>query len=430
MNPKMRKLIQPLLVVLVLAAGVSVFLVLKLTKPEAEKVEKSQRALLVEVQRVASGSQKVKVHAQGTVMPARSVVIQPEINGTVVWQNEDLVPGGRLTEGERLVRIDPRDYELALEARKADVSRARLELRLEKSRQEVAAREWEKFGTPEETATDGGTLALREPQVKTARVAVDSAKSAMDQARRNLQKTVLRAPFNALVMQENVDEGQLVGPQTQVARLVGTDQFWVQVSVPVEALSYIRLPGQGGAKEGSEALVWQKVGDTRVQRRGEVLRVLPDLDPGGTMARILVGIDDPVALSDDDGGDEGEADGEPLQGMDIPILLNSYVNVEIEGPTLDDVIEVPRVALRDGDQIYVMDDQGKLRIRRVNVAWRRPDTILVSSGLESGEALVVSRVATPVEGTLLRVRETTDEPAVAEADAEAGKEPATPQEKL
>ncbi|MFW5876564.1 MAG: efflux RND transporter periplasmic adaptor subunit [Myxococcota bacterium] len=416
---KARKMLQPLLVVLVIGAGAGIMLWLKSTKPQADRVETEERGRLVEVSTVKRGRHEVAVRAQGTVMPARRVVIQPELNGRVVWQNSNLVPGGRLQKGDRIIRIDARDYALALESRKADVSRAKLELKLERSRQEVAKREWDEFGTPEEQEADGGTLALRDPQVKTAAVAVDSARSAYDQAKLNLEKTLLKAPFNALVMQENVDEGQLVGTQTQVATLVGTDRFWVQVSVPVDALPHIRTPDDESDEGGSVVRVWQDVGGERVERTGRVLRILPDLDEGGAMARILVGIDDPLGL---------EASDEETVS---PMLLNSYVNVEIDAPPIDDVIQIPRTALRDGSRVYVMDEEGKLRIREVQLAWRQPDSVLVRSGLKEGEQLVVSRVPAPVEGMDLRTAKEDDgrEHSVAEADAEA--EPERPgEEKL
>lgn len=387
-----RKILQPILALAVVGAGVGTLVALKNTKPEAQREEKKHEGTLVEVRTVQAARHEVRVRAQGTVMPAERVVLMPEITGRVIWQNDELVPGGHLRAGAVVLRIDPRDYQLQLEARRAEVSRAELDLRLEKSQQEVARREWEKFGPKGQAPADGGSLALREPQVQTAEVAVKSAKSALDQARRSLDKTVLKSPFNSLVMTENVDEGQLVGPQTQVATLVGTDRFWVQVSVPVESLSHIRIPGRRGVETGSEARVWAQVGGDRVERTGQVLRILPDLDPGGTMARILVGIDDPLALAESEGSDER-----------LPLLLNSYVQVEIAAPPIDDVIEVPRVALRDGDKVYVMDDQSALRIRDVNIVWRRPDSVLVDGGLEGGERIVTSRLPAPMEGMKLRL---------------------------
>lgn len=417
---KGRTMLQLLLVVAVLAAGVGTLALLRATKPEAQRADQDVTPLLVETLRVERKRHEASVRAQGTVVPARRVSIQPEVSGRVRWQNPELVPGGRISEGQPLIRIDPREYELAVKARQADVSRARLELRMEKGQREVAQREWQKFGGDQADAADGGTLALREPQVRTAQVAVQSAESALEQARLNLARTTIRAPFNALVMEENVETGQLVGPQTNVAVLVGTDRFWVQVSVPVEALASIRVPGRGGAEQGSSARVWQAADGAPIERLGEVIRVLPDLDPGGAMARLLVAIDDPVGQ---------RADGDP----ELPMLLNSFVNVEVEAPPLDDVIEVPRAALREGDRVYVMDGDDQLRIRTVQIAWRRPDAVLVRDGLEDGERLITSRVPAPVEGMRLRTvadAEAAPVPAVAEADDGGEGPPPRDREKL
>ncbi|MFW6066895.1 MAG: efflux RND transporter periplasmic adaptor subunit [Myxococcota bacterium] len=415
---KARKYLQPLLVLVVVAAGAGVLSWLKATKPQADRQEEETPGLLVETVTATRTDHEVSVQAQGTVMPARRVVVQPEVGGRVVWQHPELVPGGHLDKGDRLIRIDPRDYRLALEARRADVSRAQLELRLERGQQEVAKREWEKFGSPseaEDTDPDGGTLALREPHVQTARVAVESAESALEQAKLNLERTTLRAPFNALVMQENVDDGQLVSSQTQVATLVGTDRFWVQVAVPVEALAHIPVPGRNGAEEGSAVRVRQDAGGQRVEREGRVLKILPDLDAGGSMARVLVGIDDPLGLADES-GEEGK----------LPLLLNSYVQVEIDAPAVRDAIEVPRVALRDGDQVYVAGEDAALRIRNVQILWRRPSSVLVGRGLEEGDRIIVSRVPAPVEGMRVRMADRATEPedpAVADAEADAAPPP-------
>jgi RND family efflux transporter MFP subunit len=403
---KSRVVLQVVLAVVVLGAGAAVLQLLRSTKPEAQRAERATTALLVETVTVHRKRHDVSLRAQGTVVPARRVVIQPEINGRVVWQNPELAPGGYIEQGKPLLRIDARDYELMVKARKAEVSRAELELRMEQGRREVAQREWQKFGGAEAGA-DGGTLALRDPQVRTAQVGVQSAESALDQARLSLEKTTLRAPFNALVMEESVETGQLVGPQTPAAVLVGTDHFWVQVSVPVESLGSIRAPGRGSA-QGSPVTVWQQVGTERIERPGEVIRVLPDLDPGGSMARLLVSIEDPL-------GKRGEGD------PGLPVLLNSFVNVDIEAPALDDVIEVPRAALREGNKVYVMDGSDRLRIRPVSIAWRKQDAVLVREGLEDGERLITSRVPAPVDGMELRTVEAPEAStrAVAEAaDAE------------
>lgn len=393
------KVVLPLVVI---AAGIGVMMTLVKTKPEAARAPQPQLGALVEVEAVRRGDHAVTVHAQGTVMPAEQVILQPQVGGRVTWIHAELVPGGRFRRGETLVRVDARDYQLALEAQRAQVDRARLDLQLERSRQDVAAREWELFertspsaqsprSPPSADAPDAGegSLALREPQVRTARVAVSAAESGLQRAQLDLSRTTLTAPFDGFVKQEQVDRGQLVTPQSQLATLVASDRFWVQVSIPIEALASIRVPGVGASREGSSARVWQDVGSERIDRSGRVVRLMGDLDPAGAMARVLVEIDDPLGLRSEDAG--------------LPLLLGAYVDVEIEARPLSGVVELARAALRDDDKVWVVGEGNRLEIRSVRVVWRGPDSVYVREGLEPGERIVTSRIPSPIDGMRLRV---------------------------
>jgi len=188
------------------------------------------------------------------------------------------------------------------------------------------------------------------------------------------------------VVSENVDTGQLLSPQTSVARLVGTDEYHVQVSVPVASLRTVRA--RTADAPGSEAKIVQRVGQETIERRAEVIRQLPDLDAGGAMARLLLNIDNPL--------------GEP---GDLPLLLGSFVDVAIAAQPIDDAIRLPRVALRNGRNVYVMNEQDLLEIRDVQIAWTEPDAVLITGGLEPNERVVISRIATPIPNMLLRTAE-------------------------
>lgn len=406
------KLVQVIIAVVIVALGVGVVVLFKRTKPEPPQSDQASRGLLVQTERVAQADHEVHVRAQGQVMAARRVVLSPQVAGKITWVSDELVPGGRIAEGARLLRLDGRDYQLALQSRSADVNRAALELQLEQRRQAVAEREWSSFS--DETAPAGGTgaasdpgraLALRQPQVENAEVSVEAAQSAVQQARLNLQRTTIRAPFNAMVLSETVDVGQYVAPGSQLATLVGTDEAWVQVSLPVEALPSIHFPERDG--EGSPARVRFDVGGQEVVRQGRVLRLLPDLDASGGMARILVSIDDPFAL-------EREGEDAPK----VPLLLGSFVTVDIDVPPLSDVIEVPRLAVREGGKAFVMNAEDQLEIRELQIVWGREDSVLVRGGLSDGERVITSRVPTPVDGMALRDEDAPAETAL-RAEAEA-----------
>ncbi len=387
---KVAKYVIPLVILVIAVAG-GVWLVT--TQEEPAREAPREERVLVETEPVEGGVHRLDVRSSGEVVPARQVQVSPEVSGKVVWVNESLVPGGVVRAGEELFRIDPRDYEAAVEERRTEVEQARAQLQQERGRVEVAEQEWELFKEEVDEGVEDPSLALREPQLKSARVAVEAAQARLERAKIALERTSVDAPFDAFVESEAIDLGQTVGPQSQAATLVGTDRFWVRTSVPVDEISYITIPGVNG-RQGSPATVSQDVGGRTIERRGRVAKLQGDLDPQGRMARILVEVADPF----------GQAEGPraAAEQPDIPLLVSSYVDVLIQGPTVDDLVEVPRQAVHGGDEVYIYADDDTLDIREVEVAWERPETVLVSSGVRPGERVVTSPIATAVEGMKLR----------------------------
>jgi RND family efflux transporter MFP subunit len=383
--------------VILAACGVAFALVA--TKEEPPRAEKTLEGTLVEVIQVSTSTHDVELHAKGTVVPAREIILQPELSGRVIWQSPELVAGGRFKSDQAILRIDPRDYELAVEAFRSQVNRAKLDLAIEARRGEVAKREWNSFGDMD-VSDEQRALAQREPQLEASRLALKAAQSSLKKAQLDLARTTLRAPFNAMVVREDVDIGQLIGPQTAVARLVGTDEYHVQVSVPVGSLRTARV--RDADTPGSEVKIFQRVGQETIERPGEVIRQLPDLDPGGAMARLLVNIDNPL-------GKRG----------DLPLLLGSFVDVSIGAPPITNSIRLPRVALRNGRNVYVMNDQDLLEIRDIQIAWTEPDAVLIIGGLVANERVVTSRIATPVPNMHLRTAKPAPEAAPPDASEPA-----------
>lgn len=383
----------------IVAGGVGLVAALVASRSEPPREAPTSEGLLVETLTLHQGPHEVVVRAHGQVVPARRVVIGAEVPGRVRSVSAEFVPGGRYRSGEVMLRLDPRDYALMVQSRQAEVNRASLELQVETRRQEVAQREWESFGGADESApsAEGTALALREPQRETAEVGVTAARSSAQQARLNLQRASVRAPFNAMVLTQQAEVGQYVGPGSPLVTLVGTDAFWVQVSLPVSALDRIHIADEGG----SSARVWMEIDGKRVEREGSVVRLLPDLDPAGSMARVLVEVVDPLRLAPETR--ESETEGTPGE---VPMLLGSYVTVDIAALPIDAAIELPRGAVREGNRVFVMSANDTLELREVEVIWGRDDSVLVASGVTDGERLITSRVPAPVEGMTLRERET------------------------
>lgn len=397
-------IVQVILLLLVLGAGAwgTVVLIKSRIAPKRKSIKSAPP--LVSVVTIALCRQPVDVNAMGTVTPARVVVLQPEVSGRIIKQNPHLVPGARFKAGEEIARIDPRDHDIAVEQARTEVARARSGLALEKGRQAVAKQEWELLKSDVENAAGNSDLALRKPQKQSAEASLRAAQSRLALTELNLQRTRIEAPFNAMVEEEFIEIGQLVTPQTSIAKLIGTDRFWVMASIPVDRLHLIPIPGVNGCPEdaGAKATIVQLAGQNgHIERQGRVLRLAASLDPKGRMARILIAVEDPLGIASRSG---------------CPLLVNAYVRVRIHGNVLDNVCAVPREALHDGNQLWVAQkqkDKTVLKVRKnVEIVYRDKDAIFVRRGVKPGELVITSRLKEAADGREIRIaierRRTTD----------------------
>lgn len=363
----------------------------------AESAPPEESVLPVEVVTVAADNGPSTIVATGTVVPAQQVVITPEVTGKLREVSSRLVPGGRFAKGETLARIDGTNYVAGLRQAEQNVEAARLELRLEEGRAAVAEKEWAMLAPGDKAGRDA-ELALRQPQVALAVAKVRSAQAALDKARMDVGRTRLVAPFDAVVVSESVDVGQVVGASTQVATLVGARDARVTVSVPVDQLDVVQVGGQPDATgqvpaTGSVATVSQALADgTHITRQGEVIGVSGQLDPQTRTAQITVDI--PNSL-------------DPVTGS-RPLLPGAFVSVELAGTGMGSAYRLPRTALSGGDTVWVVDDESTLQRRAVSVAWSLPDAVVLRDGITTGDQVVVSAMSNPLVGQRVSIQPTAD----------------------
>ena len=355
------------------------------TSPKTKKARPKRPVPLVQTVEIRPGSEEITVEAFGTVIPSQQITLQAEVEGRIISQNPELIPGGLISQDDMIIQIDPSDYELTINAYRAELEEAVFELDLEEGKQVIAEREWKLMENEITSTSVGKSLALREPHLRLVKAKVNKAKSRLATAELALQKTNLRSPFNAVVIEEFVDTGQLVSTQTPLATLVGTDQYRVQVSVPVSVLDRISFSSDTGQINPPVEAIFETDNSTAVVRKGQVLKIMGDLDPEGRMARLLIVIDDPLNLQNK----------KEKAGI---FLLGSYVKVIINAGSFDNVYSIPRQALREGDVIWVKDNSNKLQFRKVKIVWRRKDDVLVKTNLVDGDTLILSRLQSPLPG--------------------------------
>lgn len=378
-----RFLTRVLLPGLITAAAVGGAVVMVRSAESAEREPPVTPPPLVEHIEAVAAPARPRLVGNGVVEPAREASLSPELGGRIVYLSPSLVVGGRVQAGETLLRVDERDYKIAVRQQRATVQQREVELELEKAYGKVAKQEWELMGDTKAN----GRLASREPQQEAAEVAVDAARSMLERAKLDLGRTTVRAPFNATVVSESVEIGELASPGGVVATLVGTDALWVRVSIPVEYLGLIAVPGMGAGGEGAAARVVQRLGNRgAVEREGRVIRLVNELDPESRTAQVLVEVQRPL---------------DPPPG-ELPLLPGAFVEVELEGRELAQVIALPRVAVFEGRFAWVVDDEQRLRKRELQIDWGDDEQVHVTAGLRAGEKVVVMPPPLALEGMVVR----------------------------
>ena len=387
---KYSKALKIFLPVAILLAGFAVMMIMVKSRPEQKKVQRRSPAMLVEVMRAESTDTISMAHATATVSAAREITVVPQVSGVVTSVEKDFVAGGFFRKGQVLFTIDETDYALALKSVEAARAKARHDLATVKSRAAIAQQEWEILDSGK--GEKPNPLVLYEPQLKEAEAALGSADASVKLAELNLSRTRLRAPFDARVRSENIDVGQYISMGSQVAVLAGTETAEVTVPLLKEELDWIRIPRPGAMAGGSEATVSKGKGADTDRWSGRVVRSLGEVDPKSRMVSVVVEIQDPYGIR--------------AEGGDAARLLNgSFVDVAIEGRPLKTVFVLPHSVLREDSTLWVMDKEGLLRIKDVSVPRMEKDRIIIGSGINDGDRIVVTNISGAADGLRLRTEE-------------------------
>ena len=381
-----RNIIRVVICLMLIAAGIAGARFLIATKPKVSKRPPEKMAPLVRTEVLQSENYIFSIPAMGTVIPAREVGLEVPVSGEIIYLHPEFTEGGMLAKGMKILEIDPKDYELAVQQKRKALADAEYAYKLEQGHQDVARQEWSLLYGDKAFKEGESDLALRKPHLEKVKVEIEAARAELEQAEINLNRTTLTAPFNVLVLNTHVELGSQVSSQERLADLVGTDAYWVQVSVPVERLKWIQIPN-GDQEAGSDVKIFYREDNLKT---GKVIRLLPDLSKEGRMARLLIELRDPLGLL--------------VKGEKPPMLLiGEYVRVAIEGEELHNVFRVPRSALRNDKEVWIVDEEKKLVIRPVKTIWRDEQSVVIQDGFKSGELLVISDIAAPVAGMDIRI---------------------------
>lgn len=425
----MKRMFVKILPVFILLCGVAAFAVMVATRDAPERRHIVDAGPLVEAITAPAQQLQVIVSGQGTVRPSAQIELVPQVPGVAVWKAPQLEAGGFFARGDLLLRIDPRDYELAVTRAKAAVARSRYALELVSEEAAVARQEWEMMQEPDDGADAPGDLVLRLPQVRAAKADLEATTASLEEARLRLSRTEIHAPFTGRALTVALDAGQYVKANQPVASIYSIEKAEIIVPVLDEDMAWFDVPmplppeliasGISTADEHSpaapiaapttsadvrspaeqppgivaprampEALISTEFAGRRQQWKGRVVRAKAELDPRSRMVHLVIEVDGPYAGR---GGDRA------------PLLVGMFVDVDILGNEVDGVRAIPRMALRDGDLVWVADDAGRLHMRPAQVVRVRGEEALVRLQLAEAELVVVSQLSGATDGMKVRV---------------------------
>jgi RND family efflux transporter MFP subunit len=388
----MKTFVKIVLPIVVIAAASAAAFVSVANRPQPERHPPKVATPQVDVITVQPGDYTVRVKTRGTVRPRTESTLIPEVTGRVVKLSPNIRAGEFFEQGDLLLQIDPRDYEAEVTVAASTLAQARSSLAEAQARADQARRDWKRLGEPGEP----DDLVLRKPQMAGARAAVASAQARLVQAKLNLERTTILAPYAGRVLERNVDIGQFVSPGTVLAQVYAVDYVEIRLPLTNRQLEFVTIPEAyrddtlGIRAPGPPVRLTARIGSKTHQWDGHVVRAEGSIDTQSRQVFVIAQVDDPYGK---------HASGRP------PLKVGQFVEAEIEGVTLKDVIVIPRSTLRVGGEVLVVDERNTLQGRRVDVLWSDERNVVVGSGIGAGERLVVTPLGSGMDGVEVEARE-------------------------
>ena len=373
------KIIAPgIILVILLGAG---YLILNNPPTVERRGPPTGPATVVEVMTVTPQSFSIDVPSYGTVAPRTRSALVAQVTGQIIQVADNFRAGGFFREGDALLTIDPRDYEADVQIAEASLMDALQAQAQEQARSEQAQADWDRLGEPGETPSD---LVLRKPQLQAAKARVASARSNLTKAKLDLERTVVRAPFDGRVLSNAADVGQVVNIGFSVAEVFATDYVEIRLPIRNADLTFVDLPEAPDDPRPAVALR-SELGD-KIEWQGQVVRTEGAIDPLSRQLHVVAQVDAPFARND------GQR----------PLKIGEYVTATISGRQLPAALVIPNETIYQNSYVYLVDE-GVLRRQNISIAWQNPAVTIVASGLSAGDQLVTTPLGQVTSGTRVRV---------------------------
>ncbi len=367
----------PLLILIVFIVAAQVLISSK-EAPE-QKAEVAQ-VPVIDVITVQQQTVSLNLPSYGIVNPKYKTQLVTEVQGRLLTISPKFVAGGVVKKGDELAVIEPSDYEADLMQAQASLAQAKAALEEEEARGAVAKNDWKGYnsGTPP-------ALGLRVPQLKKEQANVKYYEASLARAQRNLERTVIRAPFDGIIKIRNVDLGQYVSLGTNLGELYDTRVAEIRLPLANNDLAYLESVDH----PDTEVTLGASLAGKTVTWKGNIIRSEGVIDQENRMVYLVAEIKDPYLR-------ENRADGQ------LPLKYGSFVTAVIKGRTVDGIVKLPSYIVRNGS-VAVVSPDNTLEIRDVNVVRTDLENVFIKDSLVDGERISLTNLNHMTNGQLVKV---------------------------
>lgn len=386
------KIILPIVIVAI-SAAIALWMYMQEDPPQT--IDKKPPMMLVDVMRAHAASAKITVTAQGSVTPRTQTILVSEVSGLITEVSSAFVAGGFFSKGDVLVRIDDRNYRAEVKRAQASVRAAETNVTREAGLADYAREDWERAQSVLKSSKAASDLAMRKPQLAEAFASLDFANADLEMRLGDLDRTVIRAPYDGLVREKRADVGQFVNGGSALATTFAVDVAEIRLPLPDSQLPYLNLDEQELAQGlGPLVMLSANIGGQLNSWQGRIIRTEGVFDERSRVLYLVAQIDDPYNRHS--------------SKWEHPLRIGTFVEAAIEGEQLDNVIRLPRTALRRDNKIWTITDNDTLKPVTVEVARADEQSVLIRSGLQSGQLICLTVPENPLPGTPVRYQEPND----------------------
>jgi len=379
----------------ILALAILVVVTLHALKPKPEEEQSTRPPLSVKTAPVEFKQQKVFASFQGEVRAKTEIELVTQVSGKVVKVSDSFIEGGQFQPGETLIQIDDADYLVALKSAQANVASAQVELGRELATAETNAKQWQALQN--KPISEANPLVLNKPQIDSARARLSAAEAQLAAAKLNYERTNISAPFAGRIMTKSAELGQFMPGGASIGRVFASDAMEIRIPMTDVQLDELGLRmGYSANSENSKGLpakVSTRFGDQPQVWQAWLLSVDASVNSTTRLVFATIVVDNPLSID-----------------TQSPAFLapGLFVDVELASPEELSGLQVPRNALRNGEQVFVVADD-KLQMRSVDVIFTSNDVALLntadSATLKPGDLVIISPVPGAYSGMRVKVPE-------------------------